>query len=391
MSNLLAIIYIAFISLGLPDAILGSAWPVMQHQFHVPVSYAGIVTVFIAGGTVISSLNSDRLTKRFGTGMVTAVSVGMTALALGGFSIAPSFLVLCIFAIPYGLGAGAVDAALNNYVALHYEARHMSWLHCFWGIGATMGPYIIGAFLTGGYPWTAGYRGIGLLQVVLTAVLFSSLPLWQNGRGETAKVDKAQRSIGFGELIRKPGALPGLLAFFCYCALEHSTGLWASSYMVDYRGIDPQTAAKWASLFYLGITLGRFIGGFVTFKLDGKGMIRLGTGIILSGIVLMVLPLSTFWLCAGLVLVGFGCAPIYPSLLHDTPRNFGSDDSQAVMGIQMASAYVGIIVMPAFFGLLIPYISIKSYPLFLLVIALLMTFGVEKLNRLPKHAITTEE
>ena len=267
----------------------------------------------------------------------------------------------------------------------------MSWLHCFWGIGATMGPYIIGAFLTGGYPWTAGYRGIGLLQVVLTAVLFSSLPLWQNGRGETAKVDKAQRSIGFGELIRKPGALPGLLAFFCYCALEHSTGLWASSYMVDYRGIDPQTAAKWASLFYLGITLGRFIGGFVTFKLDGKGMIRLGTGIILSGIVLMVLPLSTFWLCAGLVLVGFGCAPIYPSLLHDTPRNFGSDDSQAVMGIQMASAYVGIIVMPAFFGLLIPYISIKSYPLFLLVIALLMTFGVEKLNRLPKHAITTEE
>lgn len=383
MSLLLAIIYVAFISLGLPDALLGSAWPSMHGQLNVPVSYAGIVSMIISAGTIISSLLSDRMTRKLGTGKVTAISVALTALSLLGFSLSRSFILLCVIALPYGLGAGAVDAALNNYVALHYKARHMSWLHCFWGVGATVGPYIMGACLTGGLQWFGGYRIIAILQMVLTAILFLSLPLW-NKKEEVEAREEEQESIGMLQLFKLPGVKEVLISFFCYCAVEQTTGLWGASYMVMERGMSAEMAAKWASLFYLGITVGRFICGFIAMKLEDKAMIRLGQGIVITGILLLILPFGNLIMCIGLIMIGLGCAPIYPSLIHETPSNFGAGLSQALIGMQMAFAYVGTTLMPPLFGALAGITGIKLYPFYLLVITVLMVWMVEKLNRVPK-------
>ncbi len=383
MSLLLAVIYIAFISLGLPDALLGSAWPSMHQQLNVPVSCAGMVSMIISAGTIISSLFSDKMTKQLGTGKVTAISVGLTAVSLLGFSFSRSFPMLCVIALPYGLGAGAVDAALNNYVALHYKARHMSWLHCFWGVGATAGPYIMGVCLTGGLSWPGGYRIIGILQVVLTAVLFISLPLW--GKNNAQEVDgQEQKSMGICQLLKLPGVKEVLLAFFCYCAVEQTAGLWGASYMVLERGMAAEIAAKWASLFYMGITIGRFICGFVAMKLTDQAMIRLGQGIIAAGILLLIFPFENFIMCIGFIMIGLGCAPIYPSLIHETPSNFGVGLSQALIGIQMAFAYIGTTLMPPLFGALVEFISIKWYPFYLLAITVFMIWMVEKLNKIPK-------
>lgn len=383
MSLLLAIIYIAFISLGLPDALLGSAWPSMQGVLNVPVSYAGIISMIISAGTIISSLFSDKMNSKLGTGKVTAFSVGLTAVSLLGFSVSKSFLLLCVIAFPYGLGAGAVDAALNNYVALHYKARHMSWLHCFWGVGATIGPYIMGACLTGGFKWNSGYQIIGILQVALTVILIISLPLWRRSN-EAAQEGAAQNKMGMGKLLRLPGVKEVLTAFFCYCAVEQTAGLWGASYMVMERGLSPQSAAKWASLFYLGITIGRFICGFISMKMSDKAMIRLGQGMIIAGILLLIFPLGNLIMCIGLVVVGLGCAPIYPSIIHETPTNFGAGLSQALIGMQMAFAYVGTTVMPPLFGALAGKLGIWLYPFYLLIITLLMIWMVEKLNKVPK-------
>lgn len=383
MSFLLAIIYIAFISLGLPDALLGSAWPSMHGALNVPVSYAGIVSMIISAGTIISSLFSDKMNSKLGTGKVTAVSVGLTAVSLLGFSVSKSFLMLCVIAFPYGLGAGAVDAALNNYVALHYKARHMSWLHCFWGVGATIGPYIMGACLTGGFKWNSGYQIIGILQVALTVILIISLPLWRRSN-EAAQEGAAQNKMGMGKLLRLPGVKEVLTAFFCYCAVEQTAGLWGASYMVMERGLSPQSAAKWASLFYLGITIGRFICGFISMKMSDKAMIRLGQGMIIAGILLLIFPLGNLIMCIGLVVVGLGCAPIYPSIIHETPTNFGAGLSQALISMQMAFAYVGTTVMPPLFGALAGKMGIWLYPFYLLIITLLMIWMVEKLNKVPK-------
>ncbi len=378
MSFLLAIIYIAFISLGLPDALLGSAWPSMHGALNVPVSYAGIVSMIISAGTIISSLFSDKMNSKLGTGKVTAVSVGLTAVSLLGFSVSKSFLMLCVIAFPYGLGAGAVDAALNNY-----KARHMSWLHCFWGVGATIGPYIMGACLTGGFKWNSGYQIIGILQVALTVILIISLPLWRRSN-EAAQEGAAQNKMGMGKLLRLPGVKEVLTAFFCYCAVEQTAGLWGASYMVMERGLSPQSAAKWASLFYLGITIGRFICGFISMKMSDKAMIRLGQGMIIAGILLLIFPLGNLIMCIGLVVVGLGCAPIYPSIIHETPTNFGAGLSQALIGMQMAFAYVGTTVMPPLFGALAGKMGIWLYPFYLLIITLLMIWMVEKLNKVPK-------
>lgn len=383
MSLLLAIIYIAFISLGLPDALLGSAWPSMHGALNVPVSYAGIISMIISAGTIISSLFSDKMNSKLGTGKVTAVSVGLTAVSLLGFSVSKSFLMLCVIAFPYGLGAGAVDAALNNYVALHYKARHMSWLHCFWGVGATIGPYIMGACLTGGFKWNSGYQIIGILQAALTVILIISLPLWRRSN-EAAQEGAAQNKMGMGKLLRLPGVKEVLTAFFCYCAVEQTAGLWGASYMVMERGLSPQSAAKWASLFYLGITIGRFICGFISMKMSDKAMIRLGQGMIIAGILLLIFPLGNLIMCIGLVVVGLGCAPIYPSIIHETPTNFGAGLSQALIGMQMAFAYVGTTVMPPLFGALAGKLGIWLYPFYLLIITLLMIWMVEKLNKVPK-------
>ena len=382
---LLPIIYLAFISLGLPDSLLGSAWPSMYPLLGVPVSYAGILSMIISFGTIVSSLNSDRLTRALGAGKVTAISVGMTAAALFGFSISTQFWMLCLWAVPYGLGAGSVDAALNNYVALHYESRHMSWLHCMWGIGTMVSPMVMGRVLAGGGPWTAGYRYIALFQIALTAVLFLSLPLWQKRTDETAEGGTAPQALSLGQVFRLPGAKEVMLCFFCYCALETTAGLWASSYLTLTRGVAADTAASFASLFYIGITAGRAACGFLTLKLSDTQMIRLGQGVLAVGVAALLVPGPQLLALAGLVLVGMGCAPIYPSIIHATPDHFGADRSQAVIGIQMASAYVGNLVMPPLFGLLANNITPALFPFYLLVLLVLMVFMHEQLVRKTSH------
>ena len=382
---LLPIIYLAFISLGLPDSLLGSAWPSMYPLLGVPVSYAGILSMIISFGTIVSSLNSDRLTRALGAGRVTAISVGMTAAALFGFSISTQFWMLCLWAVPYGLGAGSVDAALNNYVALHYESRHMSWLHCMWGIGTMVSLMVMGRVLAGGGPWTAGYRYIALFQIALTAVLFLSLPLWQKRTDETAEGGTAPQALSLGQVFRLPGAKEVMLCFFCYCALETTAGLWASSYLTLTRGVAADTAASFASLFYIGITAGRAACGFLTLKRSDTQMIRLGQGVLAVGVAALLVPGPQLLALAGLVLVGVGCAPIYPSIIHATPDHFGADRSQAVIGIQMASAYVGNLVMPPLFGLLANNITPALFPFYLLVLLVLMVVMHEQLVRKTSH------
>ena len=380
MVFLLAIIYLSFISLGLPDALLGAAWPNMYPQFQVPVSYAGIISMIIALGTIISSLQSDRLTKKFGTGKVTAVSVGITALALWGFSISHSFILLCLWAIPYGLGAGSVDASLNNYVALHYSSKHMSWLHCMWGVGATLGPYIMGAVLTGGATWNTGYRIISVLQIALTAVLVFSLPKWKEqntSSGETVH----GKALSLKEILAIPGAKAVMICFFCYCAIESTTMLWASSYLHLSKGVDAKTAASFAGMFCIGITIGRGINGFIAMKLKDCQMIRMGQAIILTGIIVMILPFGKTVSLIGFSLIGLGCAPVYPCIIHSTPSHFGAERSQAIIGVQMASAYVGTCLMPPLFGLIANHISIKLLPVYLLILLALMVYMHELLER----------
>ena len=379
---LLFIIYLAFISLGLPDSLLGAAWPSMYREFSVPVSYAGGISMIIAVGTIISSLQSDRLTRKFGTGRVTAASVLMTAAALFGFSVSHSYAALCLWAVPYGLGAGSVDASLNNYVALHYASRHMSWLHCMWGVGASLGPYIMGYALTGGQGWNMGYRYIAILQIILTAILIFTLPLWKKrGGSDTGKSDgeAAAKPLSLSRIIRIPGAREVMITFFCYCALEQTSGLWASSYLVLRWGLSAETAAGFASLFYIGITAGRAFSGFLTIKLNDTQMIRLGEGLILLGVALLALPFGSTGVLIGLVLVGLGCAPIYPSIIHSTPEHFGADKSQAMIGVQMASAYVGTCLMPPIFGFIANHISVSLFPFYLLAILFLMIVMHEKM------------
>ena len=372
---LLASIYLAFISLGLPDSLLGAAWPSMYPEFQVPVSYAGIISMVIALGTVISSLMSDRLTKRLGAGLVTAISVAMTALALFGFSFSHSFWMLILWSIPYGLGAGSVDAALNNYVALHYKSRHMSWLHCMWGVGASAGPYIMGFALSHGQNWNGGYRYIGILQVILTFILFISLPLWKKEKKDAASESDATSDhiLTLREIFAIPGAKSVMLMFFCYSAIEQTSGLWASSYLVLHKGVAPETAATFASLFYIGITIGRAISGFITMKLNDTQMIRLGQGIILLGVLALFLPLGSTISLIGFILIGLGCAPIYPCIIHSTPDHFGADRSQAIIGVQMASAYVGTCLMPPVFGLIANNITVALLPAYLILFLVLLS------------------
>ena len=372
---LIVIIYLAFISLGLPDGLLGAAWPSVYPELGVPVSYAGAVSMTVALGTIVSSLLSDRLTWRFGAGKVTAFSVAMTACALFGFSISREYWMLILWAIPYGLGAGGVDASLNNYVALHYSSRHMSWLHCMWGVGASVGPYIMGWVLSGGAHWSGGYRIVGVLQVILTAVLFLTLGLWKDRRAE---VENAQ-PVPLKEIISIPGAKEILVTFFCYCGLEQTACLWASSYLTLSRGVERSTAAFFASLFFLGMTIGRGVNGFLTVKFDDKTLIRMGAAVIGLGIGAMLLPGRLA--LVGLLLAGLGCAPVYPCIIHSTPANFGPQRSQALIGVQMASAYVGTLLMPPIFGLIANHIGAWTMPLYLLAILVLMAAMHEQMLR----------
>jgi len=378
---LLIIIYLSFISLGLPDSLLGSAWPSMYGGLHVPLHYAGYISMIIAGGTVISSIFSEKLIRRLGTGFVTAFSVFLTAAALLGFSFSSSFILLCLCAVPLGLGAGSVDAALNNYVALHYKAKHMSWLHCFWGVGASLGPIIMSFFLINKNSWNLGYRAIGLLQCSLVAVLFITISLWGKNKSQNNnEKNETPKGFKFKELLHTAGVKQILIAFFCYCSLESTTGLWGSSFLVMEKNISPEIAAQWISLYYIGITSGRFISGFLTMKLNNRQMVRLGQALITCGIIALILPYG-WLLLPGFFIIGLGCAPIYPSLLHETPRNFGSEKSQAIMGIQMASAYIGTTFMPPLFGQITSYFSFNTFPFFIGGILMLNIVMVELMNK----------
>ena len=395
-SLLLAIIYVAFVSLGLPDSLIGAGWPVMQRDLDVPVAAAGIVTMIIAGGTIVSSLGSERVTRRFGAGIVTAVSVGMTAVALIGFSSADAFWVLCLWAIPYGLGAGAVDAALNNYVALHFAARHMNWLHSFWGLGASISPFIMSFTLTVGLGWSSAYLIVGIAQAALTAVLLFSLPLWRRvdaerpapvAAGEPDTEDppagRGSTHVPLATALRIPGVPLLLTAFFAYCALETTVILWAATYLVTERGVIPETAAAFASLFLLGITAGRFLAGFFADRLGDRALIRGGFATVALGVLLLALPLETDVVAlAGLVIAGFGCAPVYPAIIHSTPVNFGRRNSQAIIGIQMAAAYLGSTLAPPLLGAIAAWSGMWVLPLFLAVLVTLGLVMSERLNRL---------
>ncbi|MGI5117334.1 MFS transporter [Treponema sp. SP13] len=409
---LLAIIYTAFISLGLPDALLGSAWPVMYREFGVKVSYAGIISMIIALGTVVSSLQSDRLTKKFGTGRVTAASVALTAFALFGFSLSHSFYALVFLALPYGLGAGSVDASLNNYVALHYKSRHMSWLHCMWGVGAAAGPHVMGFMLAHGNTWNAGYRTIAVLQTALTALLVFSLPLWKrNDKNDAAErisgaaqasvfdirpsvpktteasaFDSANtRPLSLEEIINLPGAKAVMLSFFCYSAVEQTSGLWAASYAVLYNGVSTDVAARYASLVYLGITVGRALGGFLSMYLSDTQMVRTGEIVILAGVILLFVPFGNAFTLSGFALIGLGCAPVFPSLIHATPHHFGANKSQAVIGVQMASAYIGTCSLPPLFGFIANRFGISLLPVYVLFFCALMIASHERLIRLTER------
>lgn len=376
-SIILAIIYAAFISMGLPDSLLGAAWPVMQGGLGVPLSYAGIITMTINLGTIISSLLSDRVIRRFGAGRVTAVCTAMTAAALFGFSVSDRFWLLVLCAVPYGLGGGSIDAALNNYVALHYSSRHMSWLHACWGVGVTISPYIMGAALSAQKGWQAGYHTVGWIQAGLTAVLFAALPLWKRVQWPAGDEEVKPKLLSIREAMKIPGVPYVMVAFFAFCALEHCAGLWASTYLVEYRGVDVETAARFAALFYSGLTVGRFLNGFTADRVGDKKMIRIGIAITTVGIIMIALPLqNNIPALIGLVITGLGNAPVYPCIIHSTPIDFGRENSQSLVGMQMASAYVGSTFMPPVFGLIAQHISVGLYPaalLFFTVLTMVMT------------------
>lgn len=376
---LLFVIYISFISLGLPDSILGSAWPTMYQELDVPVSYAGIIAVIIAFGTIVSSLQSDRLTLKLGPGKVTAISVALTAFALFGFSISSSFLMLCLFAIPYGLGAGSVDACLNNYVALHYKGWHMSLLHCMWGVGAVTGPNIMAYALTNNKGWNSGYFYISMLQIGLTAILLFSLPLWK--KRERIVDGREAKSLSLREVVKIKGVKEVLLCFLCYCGVEQSAGLWASSYLNMYKGVPAEEAARYASMFFIGITVGRGLNAIIALKLKDRTMVRIGLTIIAIGIIVMIIPASSIITLIGLILIGLGCAPIYPSLIHATPDSFGEDKSQAVIGIQMAFAYIGVLALPPLFGFIADFTDISLLPVYITILFVVMLISFERLQK----------
>ena len=380
---LLIVIFIDFIGLGIPDSLFGAAWPAINYDFGLPISAANAVTVTMTVCSIISSLMSAKLTERFSTSKIAAVSTALTAVGLFGFSISKNIYMMFFFTLFLGFGAGAIDAALNNYVALHYESRHMSWLHCMWGVGASIGPYIMGYALSNKQGWSMGYRYISIFQIGLTAILIVSLPLWKQfqNKGGIGQPDSSSVStlpaLTLKQIFQIPGAREILFAFFCYSAIEQTSSLWASSYLVLHFGYSSEKAAGFASLFFIGITVGRGISGFITFKLNDSQMIHLGEGIILIGVLAMIFPFGKTIALTGLILIGLGCAPIYPSIIHSTPAHFGADKSQAIIGVQMAFAYIGTCLMPPFFGIIARSISITLFPIYLGIFLCIMFFMYE--------------
>ncbi|WP_338786379.1 MFS transporter [Metabacillus sp. FJAT-53654] len=394
---LLVIIYLAFISLGLPDSLLGVAWPVMQSDYGAPLETAGFLFMTIAGGTIISSLASGKILKRFGTGKVTFVSVLMTAGALLGFYFAPSVVWLFVCTIPLGLGAGAVDAGLNDYVATHYKAHHMSWLHCFWGVGATFGPIIMAQFISGQNFWRDGYFAISGIQFALVIILFLTLPLWNrvtknsnipfNDDTEDSKAVISDEDAIDVKPLQIKGVKMALVSFLFYCGVESTVGLWGSSFLVNVRELPAAVAAGWVSFYYAGITIGRFITGFITFKVSNLILIRTGQIIALAGAILLFLPLPTTFSLVGFIMIGLGLAPIFPCMLHETPSRFGKKHSQTIMGYQMAVAYTGSTFIPPLIGFIASHSTIGIFPVCIVLFVAAMFLSSEKLNSFLKKKV----
>lgn len=380
MYNLLiAIIYLAFISLGLPDSLLGAAWPIIHTEIGVPISYLGIISMIISGGTIVSSLLSEKVTRKFGTRAVTTFSIFLSAVALLGFSYSDKLWMMILFSIPYGLGAGAIDAALNNYVALHYSSRHMSWLHCFWGVGTIISPFVMSYALANSI-WNDGYRIISIIQFSILLIIILSGSAWHiNSSNESNVSNNNTDNIGIIGAVKIKG-VPGLLVgFFAYCAAEATAMSWSCTYLVEVKNMDEATAAALASCFFIGMTVGRFLGGFIMNKLGDKKMIWLGTLIGACGILLILIPSNNDTLAIiGLIVFGLGCAPIYPCIIHSTPNNFGADKSATIIGIQMASAYLGTTLMSPLFGAIAKIIGFEFFPIYLLIFFILMIIMINQ-------------
>lgn len=395
----LMIIYLSFISLGIPDSLLGAAWPVMHPEIGASFESAGLLSMIVSAGTILSSLLSGSIIEKFGTGKVTLFSCFLTAGALVGFSFSPSLLWLSILAIPLGLGAGAVDSGLNNYVATHYKAHHMSWLHCFWGVGATMGPIIMSYFISTENSWRAGYLQVAWIQIGLVIILLVTLPLWKRVATLQQSSDiLAQPELYDSELtdnqvqrnthpIRMKGVKFSLAAFLFYCGVESTVGLWGASYLVGTKNISAQTAAGWISLYYGGITVGRLITGFVTLKINNRVLILCGQLTAFVGGLILFLPLPDVFTLIAFILIGLGLAPIFPGLLHETPARFGKENSAKLMGYQMAVAYTGTTLLPPIFGLIASLTSISVFPIAVLIFIVIMLISSERVNQILKQRI----
>ncbi len=370
-SLLLAVIYLTFISLGLPDSLLGSGWPKMQMAFNVPSSYAGYVSMTICFMTIISGLISPKLIKRFRTEWIVIVSIFLTILGLFGFSVADSYSILFLFAIPFGLGAGSIDAALNLYVANHYSGAVMNFLHCFYGVGAVISPYIMALALSRA-GWNEGYRWTAFLQTGILLAVIISLPLWKKNE-EVNEAEEIKNSAGIREALKVPGVLLTLIGFFAYCAGEATCFLWTPSYFAGTRPeLNDEIIASFGSLIFGGLMLGRIISGFTSNRLGDRLLIRIGIIVELIGIILVFIPEMHYMVAAvGFVIIGTGMGPIYPSIQHMAPVNFGKTYAASVIGLQMASAYMGSTFMPMVFGILQEHTGIAVMPVYLLIFAIL--------------------
>lgn len=371
---LLIVIFIDFIGLGIPDSLFGAAWPAINYDFGLPISAANAVTVTMTVCSIISSLMSAKLTERFSTSKIAAVSTALTAVGLFGFSISKNIYMMFFFALFLGFGAGAIDAALNNYVAVHYKASHMNFLHCFYGIGVTLSPYIMSLALKN-RSWESGYRWASIIQLVISVIAFASLPLWQKN-GILSGVSEENSKSSFAELIKLPGVKSTWLVLFGSCSLEYVSGTWASSFLVSSRGMTVDKAALFVTVYYGGMAFGRFLSGILSSRLKPQQIIALGAILIIPAIALVAQPFVPILSAIGLFLIGLGNGPLYPNMVHLTPIRFGQRMSQAVMGSQMAAAYIGILAMPALTGFLAQKFSTDIFPFCLVALYLIMLISL---------------
>ena len=389
-SLLIAVIYLIFISLGLPDSLLGSGWPTMQVAFGVPSSYAGYVSMSISFMTIISALLSPRIIRRFQTKWIVIVSIALTILGLTGFSLSTSYAMLFLFVVPYGLGAGAIDSSVNHYVANNFSGSVMNFLHCFYGVGAVISPNIMALALSRAR-WNEGYRWTAYIQMGILLVCILSLPLWKRGGSKADEGNEAGACIR--EALKVPGVVPTLIAFFAYCSGEATCFLWTSSYFAGTKeGLSAGMIASFGSLIFGGLMLGRLVSGFVSNRLGDRRLIRIGIGVELAGILLVMLPVGHYLPAAiGFVVIGAGMGPVYPAIQHMAPANFGKRYSAAVIGLQMASAYVGSTFMPMVFGNLQRYVGIGIMPVYLLLFAALNIGLLERAYVIMRKRATAAE